>query len=1044
MKKVYHKFMSLLVVLVAALQANAGTWSYDWPISATKDKEAGFYNLGSDKTLTTQTRILKEREWTINVPEGCYLGFTTTSGQIVGKVESGVLPVDGFNLVSGSFEGKIKRVSVQSRVVASVAEVTVSVNGKAYTASETPSSIAGDKLVEHTFTSDDIQEGEIKMEFSQTGASKPFYIKKIEVEWEEEAPAFEAPVLSVAAGTYDEAQTVSITAPEGCEIVYTTDGSNPRASETAIIYSAPFTVAETTTVKAVARKEGVYGAVATVQYVIRKDPGISFEKSELTVEWPDDAAGVYLNNPNRVSVSYQCDDNAVAYVDKTGWITTVEKGETTVRAIFTGDDTYYPAEASYRLYVVAKPPMDAPAITPDGGVFDEEVTVTFTATDERARTIWYVIGDAEPEVDQWGLLQEFEINHEPAMTKTFTESTTIWVQAVGDNIWSDVKKATFTVNQKLAAKFTAAQTEVSVASWHFDSEDEMSDWTVTKDTQWTMTASDYSYTVPAFTSVNPSSKYSLYHPYDRNYVSDAAYTPEMVIPENAKVRFWAVFNPVWIYDANLQLIVVEGGSNGTVVWDAFRVSQEVAIDDAKWTQYTVDLSDFAGKTVELAFLYQGTYGEAVMIDDMEIVTANTGDDAVASIVTGEQIDFVDLSRGYPVAWEWSFPGAETETSVEQNPTVVYSNAGSYDVTLTVTNEKGEKNTVTRKNFINVRGIPPTAVIGVPAQAYYSPEAALVVPVGVDLTFTDLTEGKVDSREWKIEGADITTSADKEVTFRYTQAGVYDLDLTVKNSVGESTTYLYQIKAGQEANVWNIAASENPDLTSIALGWYGYYGGTNWLDMPAFAEKFAKPLAPAEISSVNVYFAKATVASADAPVVVSIAKAEDGLPGEVIATSQLKASELVDASETYNDPTVFMFESPVRVETEFFITIGEFPNEDGDDIAMYLARRNMGDRNTAFHQLEVLDDSYRPTGEREWVENTDEGGISFAISPRLTYIGGTSGIDSVDGAYDPEAPAEYYNLQGIRIPSDRVVPGIYVVRQGGTTRKVLERIETSFR
>lgn len=168
-----------------------------------------------------------------------------------------------------------------------------------------------------------------------------------------------------------------------------------------------------------------------------------------------------------------------------------------------------------------------------------------------------------------------------------------------------------------------------------------------------------------------------------------------------------------------------------------------------------------------------------MIDDMEIVTANTGDDAVASIVTGEQIDFVDLSRGYPVAWEWSFPGAETETSVEQNPTVVYSNAGSYDVTLTVTNEKGEKNTVTRKNFINVRGIPPTAVIGVPAQAYYSPEAALVVPVGVDLTFTDLTEGKVDSREWKIEGADITTSADKEVTFRYTQAGVYDLDLTVK-------------------------------------------------------------------------------------------------------------------------------------------------------------------------------------------------------------------------------------------------------------------------
>lgn len=1035
MKKVYLKFLPLLVALLTAFQANAGVWSYDWPVSATKDKEAGFYNMSSGKTLTTQTRTLNEREWTINVPEGCYLGFITTSGQIVGKVENGVLPIDGFNLVSGAFEGKIKRVTVSSRVVATTAIVSVSVNGKEYSAAASPASIAGTALVEHTFTSDDIQEGEIKLVFSQTGATKPFYIKKIEVEWEEEAPAFEAPVLSVAAGTYDEAQTVSITAAEGCEIVYTLDGSNPRASETAVVYSAPFTVAESTTVKAVARKEGVYGAVATVQYVIRKDPAISFEKSEMTIEWPDDGNGVYLNNPNNVAVTYKSDDTGVAYVDKYGWITSAKVGETVIRAIFAGDDTYYPAEASYQLHVVAKPPMDAPIITPDGGTFDEEVTVTFTATDERAQALWYTIGEEQPAVDEWGLLEDFEINHEPTMTKTFDATTTIWVQAVGDNIWSEVKKASFTVNQKLAARFIAQQTDVTTASWHFDSEEELADWAISSGAQWTMIAGDYSSTVPSFKSVNPSSKYSLFHAYDRNYVSDWAFTPEMTVPENAKVRFWAVFNPVWIYDANLQLVVVEG-QNPTVVWDAFRASQEAATDDAKWTQYTADLSAFAGKTVELAFLYQGTYGDNVMVDDMEIITANTGDDAVATVVTGDEVNFIDMSRGYPVAWEWSFPGAETAASTDPNPTVVYNVPGSYDVTLTITDEKGEKNTVTRKNFVNVRGIPPTAVIGVPAQAYYSPEAALVVPVGVDLTFTDLTEGNVDSREWKIQGADISSSTDKEVTFRYTQAGTYDLDLTVKNSVGESTTYLYQIKAGQEANAWNISTDENAALTCVSLSWYGYYGGTNWLDMPGFAEKFAKPLAPAEISSVNVYFAKATVASSDAPVVVSVAKSENGLPGAVLATAQLKASELVDASETYNDPTVFTFANPVRVEDEFFITIEGFPNADGDDIAMYIALRKMGERNNAFHLLDILDKNNQPTGERVWYENTDEGGISFAISPRIKFVSGTSGLDTVGAEFDPELPVEYYNLQGIRIPAEHVVPGIYVVRQGSLTKKVL--------
>ncbi|TNF29897.1 MAG: T9SS type A sorting domain-containing protein, partial [Bacteroidetes bacterium] len=41
-------------------------------------------------------------------------------------------------------------------------------------------------------------------------------------------------------------------------------------------------------------------------------------------------------------------------------------------------------------------------------------------------------------------------------------------------------------------------------------------------------------------------------------------------------------------------------------------------------------------------------------------------------------------------WNWSFPGGTPSSSNEQNPTVVYNSAGSYDVTLTVTTGQGSE------------------------------------------------------------------------------------------------------------------------------------------------------------------------------------------------------------------------------------------------------------------------------------------------------------------------------------------------------------------
>jgi len=76
------------------------------------------------------------------------------------------------------------------------------------------------------------------------------------------------PAFTPEAGTYYEAQTVEISSSTAdATIYYTTDGSDPTVSSS--VYTAPITVSETTTIKAIAVKEGYEDSnIATAQYNI--------------------------------------------------------------------------------------------------------------------------------------------------------------------------------------------------------------------------------------------------------------------------------------------------------------------------------------------------------------------------------------------------------------------------------------------------------------------------------------------------------------------------------------------------------------------------------------------------------------------------------------------------------------------------------------------------------------------------------------------------------------------------------------------------------
>ena len=75
-----------------------------------------------------------------------------------------------------------------------------------------------------------------------------------------------APTFTPAAGTYNAAQTVTITAEDGATIYYTLDGNNPTNESN--VYSSALTISETTTLKAIAVKDEKVSPVATATYTI--------------------------------------------------------------------------------------------------------------------------------------------------------------------------------------------------------------------------------------------------------------------------------------------------------------------------------------------------------------------------------------------------------------------------------------------------------------------------------------------------------------------------------------------------------------------------------------------------------------------------------------------------------------------------------------------------------------------------------------------------------------------------------------------------------
>ncbi len=113
------------------------------------------------------------------------------------------------------------------------------------------------------------------------------------------------------------------------------------------------------------------------------------------------------------------------------------------------------------------------------------------------------------------------------------------------------------------------------------------------------------------------------------------------------------------------------------------------------------------------------------------------------VEVGGIVNFQDESSNVPTSWIWQFEGGFPETSSEQNPEVLYSTPGIYNVKLFAFNANGN-NTLIKTDYIEVQSINNIPI------ANFSADNT-TVGMGETVNFQDESLNTPTSWIWQFEG-----------------------------------------------------------------------------------------------------------------------------------------------------------------------------------------------------------------------------------------------------------------------------------------------------
>lgn len=145
-------------------------------------------------------------------------------------------------------------------------------------------------------------------------------------------------------------------------------------------------------------------------------------------------------------------------------------------------------------------------------------------------------------------------------------------------------------------------------------------------------------------------------------------------------------------------------------------------------------------------------------------------------LTGEApiaVQFTDASTGTPTGRAWDF--GDGEISTERNPEHTYTTAGTFTVTLTVTNTDGT-DTEEKIDYLEIEDVLPLV-------SFEGDILTGDVPTMVSFTNTTVSGSACT---WLRDFGDGATSTAENPVHTYILAGTYDVSLKATNLTGEAT------------------------------------------------------------------------------------------------------------------------------------------------------------------------------------------------------------------------------------------------------------------
>lgn len=319
-------FTICLLCLVGGVNVMADT--YEVPFANS------FKTKGKSATINKHT-------WTLS--KACT--YAATSNEVL-QLGSGNKPMKEFSLTATDYKGIITKITVNAYAKNATSTLSISVGSVNFKGENTIPTQLGDMV----FTGK--AQGDIVLSIN---ANKQFYLKSITIEYTPTGVA--TPTITPASKNFSESFDAAISCTDAAaKIYYTLDGNTPDANSTP--YTTGITISEkTTTLKAVAIKDGTISEVAEAKYTyIPPTPTIdqaskTFSKSFVaTISCTDANAQIYytLNGKDP-------DENSELYTEAG---VTIPEATTTLKAIAIKDGIKSEsiAEAVYT-YVMANAPI---------------------------------------------------------------------------------------------------------------------------------------------------------------------------------------------------------------------------------------------------------------------------------------------------------------------------------------------------------------------------------------------------------------------------------------------------------------------------------------------------------------------------------------------------------------------------------------------------------------------------------------------------------------------------------------------------------------